>query len=69
LDARHAISAQKTKGPDHDFGIKFNVSNGGSAPEAVTDKIYQITMAIKEYRMADLPEVRRREMKNEGSSL
>jgi len=26
-------------GPDGDFGIKFNTSNGGPAPEGVTDRI------------------------------
>ncbi|KAG8845251.1 Phosphoglucomutase-2, partial [Serendipita sp. 411] len=37
-------------GPDNDFGIKYNMSNGGPAPEAVTDKIHQLTKTIKEYR-------------------
>lgn len=36
-------------GPNADFGIKFNISNGGPAPDAVTDKIYQLTTGIKEY--------------------
>jgi len=30
-------------GPDGDFGIKFNVPNGGPAPEAVTEAIYDRT--------------------------
>ncbi|KAJ2724049.1 hypothetical protein GGI07_002254 [Coemansia sp. Benny D115] len=37
-------------GPDNDFGIKYNMSNGGPAPEAVTDAIYAATLAISEYR-------------------
>ncbi|MEO8722750.1 MAG: alpha-D-glucose phosphate-specific phosphoglucomutase [Sphingobium sp.] len=33
-------------GPDEDFGIKYNVSNGGPAPEKVTDAIYASTRSI-----------------------
>ena len=36
-------------GPDADFGIKFNTSNGGPAPDGVTDRIYKLTTAINEY--------------------
>lgn len=39
-------------GPDNDFGIKFNCENGGPAPDGVTDKIYQLSTAIKEYKIA-----------------
>lgn len=45
-------------GPNADFGIKYNLSNGAPAPENVTDKIYQITKSIKEYKTTDIPEVR-----------
>uniref|UniRef100_A0AC34QHW2 Phosphoglucomutase n=1 Tax=Panagrolaimus sp. JU765 TaxID=591449 RepID=A0AC34QHW2_9BILA len=38
-------------GPKHDFGIKFNCENGGPAPDNVTDKIYSLTMEIKEYKI------------------
>ncbi|KAG2185772.1 hypothetical protein INT43_002209 [Umbelopsis isabellina] len=44
-------------GPDNDFGIKYNVANGGPAPESVTNKIYEITKTIKELHIADIPEV------------
>jgi len=27
-------------GPDGDFGIKYNISNGGPAPESITEAIY-----------------------------
>ncbi len=40
-------------GIDEDFGIKYNVRNGGPAPESVTERIYQQTLAIKEYRTLD----------------
>lgn len=36
-------------GPSGDFGIKFNTSNGGPAPEGITDKIFQISKTIEEY--------------------
>jgi len=42
-------------GPENDFGIKYNVSNGGPAPESVTNKIYELTKSIKEYFVAELP--------------
>lgn len=38
-------------GPDADFGIKFNISNGGPAPEGVTDAIYKLTTSITEYKI------------------
>ena len=44
-------------GPEGDFGIKYNVSNGGPAPEKVTDAIFARTKAITEYRIADVPDV------------
>ncbi|KAL3510542.1 hypothetical protein ACH5RR_029943 [Cinchona calisaya] len=45
-------------GPHEDFGIKYNMENGGPAPESVTDKIYENTKTIKEYLIAEgLPDV------------
>ncbi|KAI5120434.1 hypothetical protein M0805_009896 [Coniferiporia weirii] len=44
-------------GPNNDFGIKYNVSNGGPAPENVTDKIFQRTKEIKSYRVLELPPI------------
>ncbi|ORY03725.1 hypothetical protein K493DRAFT_311625 [Basidiobolus meristosporus CBS 931.73] len=44
-------------GPENDFGIKYNISNGGPAPEAVTDAIYEKTTQIKEYYESNIPEV------------
>ncbi|XP_022146387.1 phosphoglucomutase, cytoplasmic [Momordica charantia] len=45
-------------GPHEDFGIKYNMENGGPAPEGITDKIYENTTSIKEYLIAeDIPNV------------
>ncbi len=40
-------------GPDGDFGIKYNISNGGPAPELITDAIYKNTQVITEYAISD----------------
>ena len=40
-------------GPDEDFGIKFNVPNGGPAPEKVTEAIYARTLEIDRYFTVD----------------
>ncbi len=44
-------------GPDKDFGIKFNTSNGGPAVEQVTDKIYSFSTKITEYKIAGFDDV------------
>jgi len=44
-------------GPQGDFGIKFNSSNGGPAPEIVTEAIFRSSRSISEYRIADAPPV------------
>ena len=40
-------------GPDGDFGIKFNMANGGPAPERVTEAIYARTLEIANFRSLD----------------
>src|SRR6185312_12957115 len=37
-------------GPGGDFGVKYNVANGGPAPERVTEAIWRRTTQIREYR-------------------
>jgi phosphoglucomutase len=44
-------------GPNADFGIKYNVSNGGPAPEGVTNKIYEKTKTITTYKVIEAPPV------------
>ena len=44
-------------GPDEDFGIKYNVSNGGPAPEKVTDAIHARTLSIDSYRILEAADV------------
>jgi phosphoglucomutase len=36
-------------GIDGDFGIKYNVRNGGPAPESVTERVYALTLKISRY--------------------
>ncbi|MEF2547628.1 alpha-D-glucose phosphate-specific phosphoglucomutase [Aurantimonas sp. E1-2-R+4] len=38
-------------GPKGDFGIKYNIANGGPAPEAVTEAIFEKTRTISRYRV------------------
>lgn len=52
-------------GPDGDFGIKYNVANGGPAAERITDAIYQRTQTISEYRTLDASDVA---LENNGST-
>lgn len=40
-------------GPDEDFGIKYNIANGGPAPEAVTEAIYARTQTIDRWLMVE----------------
>ena len=40
-------------GCNGDFGIKYNIANGGPAPEKITNNIYEATQNITEYLISD----------------
>jgi phosphoglucomutase len=40
-------------GPDDDFGIKFNTSNGSPSLENITDEIFEQTNKIQEYSLLE----------------
>ncbi|KQV35055.1 MULTISPECIES: alpha-D-glucose phosphate-specific phosphoglucomutase [unclassified Rhizobium] len=44
-------------GPTEDFGIKYNIGNGGPAPEKVTDAIYARTKTIDSYKIAAVADI------------
>jgi phosphoglucomutase len=44
-------------GPNGDFGVKYNIQNGGPAPEKITDAIFRRTREITQYSIAELPDV------------
>lgn len=44
-------------GRDGDFGVKYNLSNGGPAPETITEAIHARTREITEYRTLDAPDI------------
>jgi len=44
-------------GPDEDFGIKYNIANGGPAPEGVTEAIYTRTTSIDRWLTVDAPDI------------
>ena len=44
-------------GPHEDFGVKFNMPNGGPAPEAVTEAMFKRTTEITAYRILEAQDV------------
>ncbi|KQT32502.1 phosphoglucomutase [Sphingomonas sp. Leaf412] len=44
-------------GPDEDFGIKYNIANGGPAPEKVTEAIHARTRSIDRYLTTEDPDI------------
>jgi phosphoglucomutase len=44
-------------GPGGDFGIKYNVGNGGPAPERITDAIFARTRVITHFSISGSPDV------------
>lgn len=44
-------------GPDGDFGIKYNIGNGGPAPERITEAIYARSREITAYKTLKFEEI------------
>lgn len=44
-------------GVDEDFGLKYNIANGGPAPETITDAIFAQTQMIHSYRTLDTGDI------------
>jgi len=44
-------------GPEEDFGIKYNVENGGPAPEKYTDEFFKRSKVIDNYKIARIDDV------------
>ncbi len=44
-------------GPQGDFGIKYNIANGGPAPERLTEAIFARSRRIEHFRILDAPDL------------
>jgi len=44
-------------GPDEDFGVKYNVANGGPASSGVTNAIFELSKTISTYKTCDLVDI------------
>lgn len=44
-------------GPEGDFGIKYNVANGGPAPEKVTEAVFERTKSVAEIHTMDTADI------------
>ncbi|CDZ47443.1 alpha-D-glucose phosphate-specific phosphoglucomutase [Neorhizobium galegae] len=44
-------------GPTEDFGIKYNIGNGGPAPEKITDAIFARSKVIDTYKIAEVADL------------
>ena len=44
-------------GPNGDFGIKFNISNGGPAPTSFTDATYEYSKTISQYNIVQTDDI------------
>lgn len=57
-DGGFILSASHNPGGiDEDFGVKFNGTNGGPAPESLTDKMVVQTETLGSYQISDAPDV------------
>ena len=58
LDGGFVLSASHNPGgPDGDFGIKYSNQTGGQVSSSVTDKIYENTKSIREYKICDIADI------------
>lgn len=58
LDGGFVLSASHNPGgPNGDFGIKYSNQTGGQVPSSVTDKIFENTKNIKEYKICDTADI------------
>ncbi|GLU26293.1 alpha-D-glucose phosphate-specific phosphoglucomutase [Brucella sp. NBRC 12950] len=44
-------------GPTEDFGIKYNISNGGPAPEKITEAIFARSKVIDQYKIIEAADI------------
>jgi phosphoglucomutase len=52
------LSASHNPGGAHgDFGVKYNISAGGPAPEKITEAIFARTETIERYKISDAPDL------------
>src|SRR3954468_19917854 len=64
LGGRALPASHNPGGINEDFGIKYNIRNGGPAPEAITQRIYEETLKIKQYVTLEHPDI---DLEREGS--
>ncbi|MBN8509713.1 MAG: alpha-D-glucose phosphate-specific phosphoglucomutase [Burkholderiales bacterium] len=53
-------------GPDGDFGIKYNIANGGPAPEKVTEAIHRRTQTIDRYLTVESADI---DLQRDGATM
>lgn len=57
-DGGFILSASHNPGGiNGDFGIKYSNHTGGQIPSQISDRIYQQTLSIKEYKICDVPDI------------
>lgn len=57
-DGGFVLSASHNPGGSNgDFGLKYATSTGGQCPSAVSDKIYENSKKIHEYKIMDTPDI------------
>lgn len=58
LDGGVVLSASHNPGgPDGDFGVKFNIHNGGPAPETFTNQVFEISKQLTRYLTIDSADI------------